>query len=140
MDKKIVGLALIMSFMWGIQPFIYKYLLSNVSHCTIILLTCITDLICIIIYSYYNRETIMNDNITMHIVVVIVLTTIFTIFLLNICYYHILKDTKSYVVNTLSLSAPIFTLLVGYFLLNEIISVKEVIGIITIAVGTYLIL
>ena len=56
-------------------------------------------------------------------------------FIPNILYFYLLKEHDSYVVSALVNSAPVFTVLISYFLLKEKLTKYGIIGIILIVGG-----
>jgi drug/metabolite transporter (DMT)-like permease len=57
----------------------------------------------------------------------------------TVCYYEGLKRLKAAEVSGIELSAPVFAAGIGFFLLNEPITILQVIGIIWLFIGVFLI-
>ena len=60
---------------------------------------------------------------------------VIVLFFGNIIYYYVLNDNNSSIVTALEGSAPLFTLIVAYYFLNEKVSFIGLIGILLIILG-----
>lgn len=142
MEFNIIFLAILISFLWGIQPVINKYLLERMDGITIMFITSIIYTICLLITGVFNYEIIIKDinNMNTNDYMWIIIITFFCIFVTNIIYYYILKDNKTSVISTLICISPIFTLIVAYFYINEQINIYAIIGILLTIIGVILIL
>jgi len=129
-------LALVISFLWGMQPVIYKYLLHKFNGSTIMLLSSFIYFVAVFITFFIikNQDIIIKDIKKMNgkDLTVIICTSIFTAFLTNVIYFYILKDNESSIISALIYSSPVFTLIVSYLFLSEKL---EAIGIIGILLG-----
>jgi uncharacterized membrane protein len=132
-------LALFIAFLWGIQPVIHKYLLKKIDGITLMLISSIVYLLAIIIKVFFSQSynIFLRDisKLTPIDTTIIILTSIFTVFLANMIYYIILKDHETSIVVSLMYSAPVFTLLLSYLFLKEKIEFIGIIGIISIIFG-----
>lgn len=135
MSSNVVGVSLVISALWGIQPIMCKSILKDVSYITLMLFTSIIDVICVVIYAYLHKETVKSDVITKKHFMMLLFITIFTIFLTSVMYYNILKDNTSFIVTALTYTAPVFTLIAGYITLEESIHMSDVIGILMVVAG-----
>lgn len=135
MSSNLLGTSLVISVLWGVQPIMCKNLLENMSHTSVMLITSIIDIICVVLYAIYHQDDIKTDKITKNNFLALLFISVFTIFLTSIMYYNILKDNKSSIVTALTYTAPIFTLLAGYITLEEQVKIKDIFGILLIVVG-----
>ena len=136
-----IFLALIISFLWGIQPVFYKHLLKKFDRITIMLFSSIIYFLCVTIFSIINKKKILSDihKFTFNDIFILVGVSIFTIFVTNMIYYYILKNHKSSIISALIYSSPIFTLIISYLYLNERLDKNGFLGIISIIIGVILI-
>ena len=132
-------LALVVSFLWGIQPVLQKYLLNKFDGSTIMLLTSFIHFTAIftIFFLTKNQSIVVKDVKKMNRtdLIVIICTAFFTIFLTNIIYFYILKDHESSIISALIYSSPVFTLVIAYLFLSEKLEAIGVIGILLVLVG-----
>jgi uncharacterized membrane protein len=133
--------ALLISFLWGIQPIIHKYLLQKINGITILVLSSFVYFIASFLISFItkNHNIIIKDLKIMNRkdYMIIIFTTFFTVFLANIIYYYILKRHQTSFISSLINSAPIFTLIVSYLFLKENIEPIGVIGILLMTLGVF---
>lgn len=135
-------IALLISFMWGLQPIIHKMLLTH--HVkdpkVIFVLSGLFYMSALTIFILINWDSVTKgvQNIPTNLLLVIAFTAIATGFLPNLLYYFILKKSTSYLVATLIYSSPIFTLVASYLLLKEKISIYGFLGIVAIVCGVLL--
>jgi drug/metabolite transporter (DMT)-like permease len=134
-----VLLSLVIAFLWGIQPVIHKYLLKRVNAITIMLISSIVYLLALLITlsfsQIYNIFKVDIGKLTTRDFLIIILTSVFTVFLANMIYYYILKDNETSIIVSLIYSAPVFTLLLSYLFLKEKIEPLGIIGICLIISG-----
>lgn len=137
---KEILLALTISFLWGIQPILYKILLEQISYKIIMILSGFVYFLCLLIFLLVNYNDFRYEmrNITMSQINIIIFISIITIFFVNINYFSILMNNKSYVISGLVYSAPLFTFIVSYLLLNEDIVYSNIIGLFFITFGIIL--
>lgn len=136
-----VLLALLISFLWGIQPVIHKFLLEQISCITILILGGLIFSVGIVAAAIYDRKTIYNDlkKINRKLLMVIFLTSIFCTIFTTFLYYYLLKRNNSAFISALVYSCPIFSLLAAYFYLKEEINIYGIFGIIFITCGVVLV-
>jgi transporter family protein len=129
--------ALLVSFFWGIIPIIYKVLLNRLNNVTVMAITTIFYIILLMILIFYNRDIVIDDlnKITNHEYLWIFIATFFGVFLGNYLYYYLLKHGEVAILTALMYTAPIFTLLGAYFILNDKISKISLIGILLVVSG-----
>jgi len=137
MNNNYIVLALLISFLWGIQPVIYKHLLTIINPFTLMVLNGSLNFICLgLLYLYYNKE-INTDfkKLSIKDYGLIFFIVIITVFLTNIIFYSILQNNDTSIITALVYSAPIFTLIMAYFILKERINIFGILGIILIILG-----
>lgn len=135
--KSYILLAMIISFLWGIEPVIHKYLLQHINGITIMLITSMIYYFCVASVSFQHRNIIWEDmkKMSLRLWAILIVTALFTIVLGNFIYYYILKDHESSFVASLIYSSPIFTLVLSYMYLNEVIDLIGIIGILLVVLG-----
>jgi uncharacterized membrane protein len=129
--------ALLISFFWGIIPIIYKVLLKRLNNVTVMSITTTFYVILLMVLVFYNRDIVMKDlnKITNHEYLWIFIATFFGVFISNYLYYYILKQGEVAILTALMYTCPVITLLGAYFLLNDKISQRALIGIFLIVTG-----
>lgn len=113
--------ALVVSFLWGLQPLIQKKVLKSINPQTSIVIGGVLYVICLLIYGLLNRKVIGEDlpKITRRHLNYIVFSTVICGFLTSIIYQKLIQNHRSYVVIALTYSAPVFTVLLTEYYLNE---------------------
>ena len=134
-------LALIISFLWGLQPIVHKYLMQKFNAITLMLISSIVYCSMVILVSIARNKEIIDDinKITPKDASIIVILAAFTVFLTNMMYYYILKNHESSIVSALIYSSPVFTLILAYLFLKERLDIFGVSGILSIVIGVVLI-
>jgi drug/metabolite transporter (DMT)-like permease len=135
MSSNLLGTSLVISVLWGVQPIMCKNLLEVMSHTSVMLITGIINIICVVIYAIYHQDDIKTDKLTKNNFLTLLFIAVFTTFLTSVMYYNILKDNKSSIVTTLTYTAPIFTLLAGYITLEEQVNIKDIFGVLLVVIG-----
>lgn len=138
MNHVYIIIALVISFLWGIQPIIHKELLKDFSSPTLMFLTGFAYLLCLSIFSYMNKETLLKEfnAINTKNIIMILFVSIITVFIVNIVYFKVLKNHEASIVSALIYTSPVFTLMVAHLLTHEELSKYGFIGIILITIGT----
>ena len=142
---------IITAFIFGLNPIIYKilqnYKINNISIIFIIILLSFFISIPYLLYNN-NYEIIINDinNIKKNndFSIIILLFIFVTLFYL-ICQYNYIASLNSSeyktAISVVIISCyPIITLILSYLLFNEIITLKQFIGIIIVFIGLFLLL
>lgn len=130
--------AMFISFCWGVQPIIHKYLLHNISSETMMIVSSIAYFVCVLIYFLIYKTKVIKEvkRLSWKQVFWICITSIVAAFLTNIIYFKILKKHASYIVSALIYSSPVFTFLVAYMLLHEKITPYGFIGVVLMILAT----
>ena len=142
---------IITAFIFGLNPIIYKilqnYKINNISIIFIIILLSFFISIPYLLYNN-NYEIIINDinNIKKNNdFSIITLLFIFVTLFYLICQYNYIASLNSSeyktAISVVIISCyPIVTLILSYLLFNEIITLKQFIGIIIVFIGLFLLL
>ena len=142
MELNVVLLSLFISFMWGIQPIIHKYIFNTqaVSAVTMMVLGSFIYFVCSFVYFLKQRNIVVNDIKQMNIMTItlLVFSAIIAGFFANYLYFSVIQKHDSYLVSALVFSSPFFTLVFSYLLLQEHVSTLAVIGVISIVFGVIL--
>jgi drug/metabolite transporter (DMT)-like permease len=142
MNNYNVFLALIIAFLLGVQPVVHKHLLSKYNAITIMIVTVIVYFFLVAIVSIIQRKDIRRDmqRMPIHDLLILVALAVFTVFVVNMLYYYVLKDHSPPVVSSLIYAAPFFTLVFSYLFLKERLNMYGVAGIIVMVIGILLIM
>ena len=141
MIQTYIWIALVISFLFGIQTVIHKHLLNHISGMSVMLYSAIVYTVLIMLSAYYTKSVIIKDlkKIDLRISAILFFSAVFTAYLTNVLYYYILKTNDSCIISTLISSSPVFTVIFAYLFLKEKISLYGFIGIISIIIGVILI-
>jgi len=136
-----IFLALLISFLWGVQPVIHKHLLKKYNHITIMLVSSIVYFALLIVTSIIKNKEVMADlqKMTARDLSILTALSFFTVFMANLIYYYILKDHESSLISALIYSSPVFTLIFAYLFLKERLDIYGLSGIFAIIAGVILI-
>ena len=117
-----------------------KYMLEFVNVNSIVIFTGICYFILSLGYLLITNKTvvskdfgIMNKNI--HLYGVLFLFTLLVFIIGNYYYLTVIKDNKTYLVAAIVASYPLVSAFFGYLFLNEIPTLKNIIGVIAIIFG-----
>ena len=129
--------ALFIAFLFGVSHTVYKNVLGHLNTKAVILVSGISYFIAVLIFSLYSYNEIKKEihKITPLYVMCIFLTTSICGFFSHMLYLNLLKEHNSSIVAALLSSAPLFTMVLGYIFLNEIITIYGLIGILFVISG-----
>lgn len=138
-DLFILYIALLIAFLWGIQPICHKYLEKDIDFLSLFIITWIfsTIIILVIFILHFDKVYKTFINITNKDIFIIIIIA-FTIIISKYLYFKIVYNYDVTVFSSLCYSSPFFTLILAYFLLNENINNQQVIGIFLILFGSIL--
>jgi uncharacterized membrane protein len=138
-DLFILYIALLIAFLWGIQPICHKYLEKDIDFLSLFIITWIFSTIIIIVIFILHFDKVYKTfiNITNKDIFIIIIIA-FTIIISKYLYFKIVYNYDVTVFSSLCYSSPLFTLILAYFLLNENISMQQTIGIFLILFGSIL--
>lgn len=137
----VIILSLIVAIFWAINPIIVKYILQYTSFPLVLFLGNITTFIAVLIFTYINKDVIINDwkNISRKHISLIVGNTILFGFMASILYLYLLKHYDVNVVIGLTYMSPLFVVLLSKYFLQENTSYLTYLGILFIVLGGILI-
>jgi drug/metabolite transporter (DMT)-like permease len=140
-DLFILYIALLIAFLWGIQPICHKYLEKDIDFLSLFIITWIFSTIIIIVIFFIHFDKVYKTfiNITNKDIFIIIIIAI-TIIISKYLYFNIVYNYDVTIFSSLCYSAPLFTLIIAYFLLNENISNQQIIGIFSILFGSILLM
>jgi hypothetical protein len=140
-DLFILYIALLIAFLWGIQPICHKYLEKDIDFLSLFVITWIFSTIIIIVIFFIHFDKVYKTfiNITNKDIFIIIIIAI-TIIISKYLYFNIVYNYDVTIFSSLCYSAPLFTLIIAYFLLNENISNQQIIGIFSILFGSILLM
>ena len=124
---------------FGTRPVLYKYIVPYIQVESMILISGLFYLILAIFYVYFTKPTkliqdicTMNKTPSLHVALwsTALLGLIATHF-----YLDLLKDSTAFLLTAVLSAYPLVTAVVGYLFLNEVITRKQLIGMLVIIVG-----
>ena len=140
MDFSNVALSLLIALGWGIIPIIQKYVLSTVSVITVFVVGSFIYFSGTLLIFAYNRHEVLTNipKLNLKLWGMLIFSGIFCAMLTNMLFIRLLKTNSSYIVTALSYTSPVFTMLLGYMILSERITIMSFIGVILIVSGIVL--
>jgi len=129
--------SMFVALLWGISPIAHKKMIGKMDTKMVFVLNSAFYTICIIAYTlyYWNHFKKEVPKIESKDLYYLGAISIVMSFLPNILYFYLLKHHDSYMVSALVNSAPIFTVLVSYFILKEKLTKFGIFGILLIIGG-----
>ena len=124
---------------FGTRPVLYKYIVPYIQVESMILISGLFYLILAIFYVYFTKPTkliqdirTMNKTPSLHVALwsTALLGLIATHF-----YLDLLKDSTAFLLTAILSAYPLVTAAAGYLFLNEVITRKQLIGMLVIIVG-----
>ena len=124
---------------YGTRPVLYKYIVPYIQVESMILISGVFYLILAIFYVYFTKPTkLIQDIRTMNKIPSLHVALWFTALLGLIAthfYLDLLKDSSAFLLTAILSAYPLVTAAVGYLFLNEVITRKQLIGMLVIIVG-----
>jgi drug/metabolite transporter (DMT)-like permease len=137
-------LPLYILFIEGIIPVIIKLYLSLIPYTLLLLISHFIGLIFICFYLYFFKfDEIIEGyiNLNYKILFIIILISFFGTFIARIIYLKIINDNQNINIFIILMSLyPIITIIASYFLLQEELSNRQLIGYLFIIIGIYFLL
>lgn len=129
--------SMFISLLWGISPIAHKTMIGKMDTKMVFVLNSAFYTLCIIGYTIYYWDHFRTEvpKLSSKDVYLLGAISIAMSFIPNILYFYLLKYHDSYVVSALVNSAPIFTVLVSYFLLKDPITKYGIGGVLLIIAG-----
>ena len=124
---------------FGTRPVLYKYIVPYIQVESMILISGVFYLILAIFYVYFTKPSkliqdvrTMNKTPSLHLALwsTALLGLIATHF-----YLDLLKDSSAFLLTAVLSAYPLVTAVVGYLFLNEVITRKQLIGMLVIIAG-----
>jgi drug/metabolite transporter (DMT)-like permease len=133
--------ALFIALCWGSLSVLNKYVLNKLNSSTVMCMTNSFYFLLFLGFVVYNQKTISSDikKITPIQYFCLFLSALFGIFISNVLYYYYLKRSNSSIFTAVAYSAPLFTLIGAYLFLNETVSRMNLLGIVLIIGGVFLV-
>ena len=124
---------------FGTRPVLYKYIVPYIQVESMILISGVFYLILAIFYVYFTKPTkLIQDIRTMNKSPSLYLALWMTALLGLIAthfYLDLLKDSSAFLLTAVLSAYPLVTAAAGYLFLNEVITRKQLIGMLVIIVG-----
>ena len=138
--------ALVVSFLWGMQAVVYKYLLKHkIDRVTIMLLTAGSNCIFTCMYAVLHSDVDVvakdTSKMTYWEFALVVMCSLFCVTGANVLYYTALGSSNpSSAITAITFTSPLFTLAIAYFVLGETrVKIESVVGICIIIFGVILV-
>jgi drug/metabolite transporter (DMT)-like permease len=124
------------AFLWSLAVLAQKQSLSHVKPETAFVVITLTHTVLLLTYLAFNWKTISPDFANVGgKVSLILLAGVFASFIGNLWYYSLLNRMDSSVVSSVISTVPMFVVLLSFLLFRNKITVKQLIGVMTIIVG-----
>ena len=136
--QSFIFLALFVALLWAIAPILHKIAFkSGITPPTMMFVGSIFYFICMIGYSVAHRHTLQKEVKMLNIKAVAIIATasILTAFIANLVSLALIKRHVSYVVTAITFCSPIFTLILGYLVLKERVTILGVVGVLLVVCG-----
>jgi len=124
---------------FGTRPVLYKYIVPYIQVESMILISGVFYLILAIFYVYFTKPTkliqdirTMNKTPSLH--VALWLTAMLGLIATHF-YLDLLKDSTAFLLTAILSAYPLVTAAAGYLFLNEVITRKQLVGMLVIIVG-----
>lgn len=132
-----IFMSIIIAFLYGIQPIMHKQLLLKYDVITIMILTELIYMCCLLYVGYSNKDKLYDDivNMNKNDIYILLFVSIVTVFLTDMLYYYVLKDNDCSVISALIYCSLIFTILISYYFYNEQLNYYSYVGIVLILLG-----
>ena len=126
-------------FCLGLAPLFGKTVLNSVSPATAFVLR--TTIAAIIIATWFINARGYNELLTVppSLWILITIEAILAALLGDLAYFYALKEGNINEVSLIMACAPLITIVLSYFLLNEMVTTSQVIGAFFITIGLVLI-
>jgi uncharacterized membrane protein len=137
----VILLSLIVALFWAINPIIIKTVLKNTSFPLILLLSNLTSFTAVILFSFLNKNNILNDWKKMETkdMYLIITNTLIFGFTATLLYLYLLKNNDVNLIIGLTYMSPIFAIILSKYILKENVTHLSYLGILFIVIGGVLI-
>jgi drug/metabolite transporter (DMT)-like permease len=142
MTWDVIPTSLLISFLWGASPVLHKFLFMTnpLSSQTMIVSGSFYYFLCTCIYFYFNQKIVLSElqQLSYSTLAIMAFSAVLAGFFANYLYFHVLRESSSYVVSALIFSSPFFTFILARLFLREEITVKSALGVVLIVLGVVL--
>ena len=132
-------LGLVVAALWGIQPLMFKHLLSKLSASTIMLFTSSINFFLAAALYLVERKQVVSERIELYDIAILVFVPAATVFGANVLLLQALRGNSASTVSALIYSAPVFTVALSYVFLGERLRPVQLAGIAAIVGGVMLV-
>ena len=134
--------SLVVAAIFGLTPILEKYVLNSITVETMMILSGLFYGIFMVIYvCCCHGPHFMADMRTMverpSLWILVALSAFLILVVANFLYLSVLKDHKTYIVSAITSAYPFFTVVAGFLLFHEMISITHFIGIVMISGGVF---
>ena len=134
--------SLVVAAIYGLTPILEKYILKSITIETMMILSGLFYGAFMAVYVFCcHGPHFMTDLQTMverpALMILIILSAFLILVVSNFLYLSVLRDHKTYLASAITAAYPFFTVVAGYLLYNEMISVTHFIGIVLITGGVF---
>lgn len=126
-------------FCLGLAPLFGKTILNNINPITAFVLRTMIAAVIIAAWFFHARGYGELLTVPLTLWVVITIEAILAALLGDLAYFYALKEGNINEVSLIMACAPLITIILSYFLLNEIVTTSQVIGACFITIGLLLI-
>jgi len=135
--------CLAVSTIYGITPLMEKYIIKFIEIESFIILSgLIIFMVCATYWFFFHKKKLWKDIQTIKnypILFLLLFTTTILIYIVaNFLYMSVIKHNKTYLGTSMIATYPIITVLLGYLLYNEDISLTHILGVFFIIGGVVL--
>ncbi len=136
--------AIIVLFLFALNPIMNKYMLQFISVKSLVLFTGIIYFLIasLFLFLLYDKD-ILKDFQTLYknnnkYLWLIMLSFPIIHMITHYFYFSLIRDYKTYIATAIVASYPLITAILGYILLNESFTLEHIIGIIFIIIGVFI--
>lgn len=134
--------CLIVAMIFGLTPIISKYVLQSIEVETLMIFSGLFfGLFAILYATFIHRDKLADDILSLskvpHKVGLMAINSFLILIVADFLYLRVIRDNKTYLATAITASHPLFTVLAGFLLFNEAISVAHFIGVLLVIGGIY---
>ena len=136
-------LAVIITFIWGISPVLFKYFLhKNTPAYLIIFFQAFIYLLSSVIYILICKRNVMIQDLKQNVsyIPLLIIISFFSVYIANVLYIYALENKGNVSIMSIIIAlAPVITMIFAYLIFREKLPIKAYIGFFIIFVGLILI-
>lgn len=136
--------SLIVLFLFALNPILNKYMLKFISVKSLVLFTGVMYFFIALIFIFmlydkqiYNDFNILCKNENKNLWLLMILFPIIHM-ITHYFYFYLIHDYKTYIATAIVASYPLVTAFLGYFILNEEFTLTDLLGIVFIILGIFI--